>query len=242
MRNYLTFFNEQKAINGTFNAWEYYFRQPTEYSLEDAYNGKNVILSRGIYFHNIVPYGCFDPKKINFFHEVIQDYIHFNEKTLALINTKKQELFGKKRNILGVHSRGTDYRTYLAKGHNKVAELDDLINQTIRLFNDWEMEWVYLASEETIAVDKFYKVFKEKLLVTNSKRINEYNQEMGSSSEINFKREYDNYLKGLECLIDIYLLSECDTIICSKVNGAQAAFEFNGNKYQNKYIFELGIQ
>jgi hypothetical protein len=46
---------------------------------------------------------------------------------------KKQELFGKKKNILGVHSRGSDYRTCLAKKHNKVAELDDLINKTIYL-------------------------------------------------------------------------------------------------------------
>jgi hypothetical protein len=104
------------------------------------------------------------------------------------------------------------------------------------------MEWVYLSSEEAIAVDKFYEVFKEKLLVTDSKRIHDYKPEMGSSSVIDFKREHDNYLKGLECLLDIYLLSDCDAIICSKANGAQAAFEFNGNKYRHKYIFELGIQ
>jgi hypothetical protein len=168
--------------------------------------------------------------------------MQFNEKTLNLINVKKQELFGKKRNILGVHSRGSDYRTYLAKGHNKVPELDDLINKTICLFNDWKMEWVYLSSEESVVIDKFYEIFREKLLVTDSKRINDYDPKMGQLSEVDFKREHDNYLKGLECLVDIYLLSECDAIICSKVNGAQAAFEFNGNKYKNKYIFELGIQ
>jgi hypothetical protein len=242
MKNYPTYFNERKTLLGTLNAWEYYFKQPTKYTLEEAYNGKNVILGQGIYFQDIVPYGCFESEKIRFVHDVIQNYIQLNDKTLNIINVKKQELFGKKRNILGVHSRGSDYRTYWAKKHNKVAELDDLIDKTLYLFNEWRMEWVYLSSEETIAIDKFYEIFKEKLLVTDSKRINDYTSEMGSISEINLEREYDNYLKGLECLIDIYLLSKCDAIICSKVNGAQAAFEFNGNKYQNKYIFELGIQ
>jgi hypothetical protein len=44
MKNYPPLFNEQKVFNGTLNAWEYYFNQPTNHTLEDAYSGKNVIL------------------------------------------------------------------------------------------------------------------------------------------------------------------------------------------------------
>jgi hypothetical protein len=36
MKNYPTFFNEQKVFAGTFNAWEYYFKQPTKHTLEDT--------------------------------------------------------------------------------------------------------------------------------------------------------------------------------------------------------------
>jgi hypothetical protein len=242
MKNYPTFFNEKEIFDGTLNAWEYYFKQPTKYPLEEVYNAKNVILGQGVYFDDIVPYGCFDPDRVEIASNNIQKYIQFNEKTRDVINEKTHELFSQKKNVLGVHDRGSDYRTHLAKGHNKVPELDDLINKTKYLFSKWNMEWIYLSSEENLAVDKFYEIFGDKLLVTESKRIKNYKPENGYTSEVNFKREHDNYLKSLECLIDIYLLSKCDAIICSKVNGAQAAFEFNGNKYQNKYIFELGIQ
>jgi hypothetical protein len=64
---------------------------------------------------------------------------------------------------------------------------------------------------------------------------------MGFTPTIGFKREHDNYLKGLEYIIDTVLLSACDAIIAPKVNGSMAALEFNGNKYRYKYIYSLGV-
>jgi len=46
MKNYKTYFNETALINGTKNAWEYYFKQPTNYNLDEAYKSKNVVVSK----------------------------------------------------------------------------------------------------------------------------------------------------------------------------------------------------
>ena len=55
-----------------------------------------------------------------------------------------------------------------------------------------------------------------------------------------FKPNNDNYYKGLECLIDMVLLSRCDSLLCSMTNGSLAAIEMNGNNYLNKHIIDLG--
>ncbi len=43
--NYKTQYNVDFPVNGTKNAWEYYFEQPCGYSLEEVYKSKNVRLS-----------------------------------------------------------------------------------------------------------------------------------------------------------------------------------------------------
>lgn len=44
-QNYKTQYNVDFPVNGTFNSWEYYFEQPSVYSLEEIYHSKNVRLS-----------------------------------------------------------------------------------------------------------------------------------------------------------------------------------------------------
>jgi hypothetical protein len=241
MKNYLTYYNENAPINGSLNAWEYYFKQPTEYTLEEAYQSKHVILSQELYQNDKVPmlFSYYnDTDKITYYHQIISKYLKFNDITIEAARKKRELLFSDKKNILGVMSRGTDYR--FASGHNTVPTTNLLIEKTKLLFKDWKMEWVYLVTEENDVVNIFYEAFNTCLLTTDSKRVCNYNANMGFIPQIEFNREKDKYFKGLEYIIDIILLSQCDSIICPKVNGAIAAIELNNNKYRNKYIFELG--
>ena len=43
MENYTTVYNEKKKVCNTFNAWEYYFEQTSNFTLEEVYNSKNFI-------------------------------------------------------------------------------------------------------------------------------------------------------------------------------------------------------
>lgn len=44
-QNYKTQYNVDFPVNGTTNAWEYYFEQPCTYTLEEVYHSTNVRLS-----------------------------------------------------------------------------------------------------------------------------------------------------------------------------------------------------
>jgi hypothetical protein len=45
--NFPTIYNTTNLINNSKNSWEYYFHQPSPYSLEEVYQSKNVFFSSG---------------------------------------------------------------------------------------------------------------------------------------------------------------------------------------------------
>ncbi|GHS86484.1 hypothetical protein FACS189487_00860 [Campylobacterota bacterium] len=241
MQNYKTYFNETELINDTNNAWEYYFCQPLHYTLQDIQYAKNVILSSSFYLFDKVPEFLHKTSDINNYHSVITKYLQFNDITKQYIREQQQKLFNNKSKILGVKYRGTDYKSEsTAGGHFVPASLSDCVAKTKDLLKEWGMEWIYLSTEESAAVECFRQTFGDILIVTDSYRIEHYDAAMGGSVSVEFNRQHDNYLKGLEYIADTVLLSECDALIASKNNGSYAAIGLNNNRYKNKFIFDLG--
>ena len=59
MENYPTIYNEKKKINGTKNAWEYYFEPVSKYSLNEVYKSQNVFITSDK-FGNRMSFNLFD--------------------------------------------------------------------------------------------------------------------------------------------------------------------------------------
>ena len=240
MQNYKTYYNEKEPINGTENSWEYYFKQPTSFTLKDAYKAQNTILAEMKFPSSIIPVFFETNEQIDFFSTWIAKYMQFNEITKKYIEESKQELFNGKKNILGVLYRGTDYLGLKPRNHPILPSIDDCIAKANECLDKWEVDRIFLVTEDMDAVKIFEKTFGEKLIITNSKRIENYKKEMGGIPSLSFERQHDNYLKGLEYIRDVYLLSLCDSIIAPRVNGSTIALALNNNKYKHKYIFSLG--
>ena len=49
MQNFTTIYNEKEKVNGTYNAWNYYFKSFNKYNLNEVYKSKNVIFSNNKY-------------------------------------------------------------------------------------------------------------------------------------------------------------------------------------------------
>ena len=241
MQDYKTFYNVSYPIEieggGALNAWEYYFEQPAGYSLKDIKNAKNVILGdwdnyRADEFPN--PW-----ENIHKYNELVSKYCRFNSKTILASEKKKQIVFQDKRNILGVLHRGTDYKT--SKGSNLTASLEQIIEKVRLVFQEEKFDYIFLMTEEQEAVDEFRKVFAQLLMVSDSERITNYNAKDGLLPDIIQKTSSSPYERNLEYLTDTILLSQCDGIIASKVNGTLLALGLNNNKYRYSYIFDLGV-
>lgn len=68
-----------------------------------------------------------------------------------------------------------------------------------------------------------------------------YESTIKYSFSYKFDREFDAYLKGEEYLTEIYILSKCNCLLSSRVGILAAALPMNGGKYEEKYIYDLGL-
>ena len=54
MENFTTIYNEKNKIQGKLNAWEYYFKPVSRYSLKKVIKNKNVIISSSKIYNNMI--------------------------------------------------------------------------------------------------------------------------------------------------------------------------------------------
>lgn len=242
MKNYSNMYLDDDK-KGKCNAWEYYFLQPNNYSfgLEDAYKSKKVILSNG-----------FSVKKekieasINFlntdifakYRRIYKESIHINDQIYDYLNQEKKKLFGKKKNILGVFCRGTDYTTLKPFGHPIQPEIDKIFNKVNELKNKWKCENIYLCTEDTNIIKEFKIKYKDSVIITDRSFIN-YNEKK-LLADYSLERENDKYYQGLDYLTQIYILSQCDYLLAGLASGSVAVLLMENN-FKDKYIWDLGF-
>ena len=101
---------EKKAVNGTHNAFEYYYDQVSDVSVEDAWKSRNVCLQRNA---NVLcrdmPFGYdYTDAQIDRLARVYAKYFHLNSVTEKQINHDMDHLLCGNR-TLGINIRGTDF-------------------------------------------------------------------------------------------------------------------------------------
>ena len=109
MKNYPSLHNEIHPINKNKNAWEYYFKKINKYSLNEVYKSKNVYVSSKTFQKKMF---------LDMTNNEISRYfskIKIKKEILQKINIFNKEKFKKNDKILGVHFRGSTYKT--ARGH-----------------------------------------------------------------------------------------------------------------------------
>ena len=140
--------------------------------------------------------------------------------------------------VLGVVFRGTDYRNRQVPGEHRQPGIEDLIAKTKVLMHEWGCDHVFLATEDKGAVEIFKESLGDQLVYTQKER---YDSSVAYTQTHQFDREFDRYLKGEEYLTEIYILSKCNCLLSSRVGILGVALPMNAGKYENKYIYDLGV-
>lgn len=240
MQYYKTLYNEKKAVNGTRNAWEYYFEQPDNLSVNKALKSGNFILSSGEYPYEYVPYYVFGIKdqrnlisreNVNRLFPYYEQYVRIKKDIIDEADKMFSRMVQKSERVLGVHFRGTDLRS--AKNHPETPSLtqyDAVVSEMIR---DDKYDKILLCTDEMDILYHFKNEYPDKVVYTDSLR-----SEDGTPVHKSKKRtrENDNYLKGKEVLLDALLLSRCDSIVCGHSNVAYASILMNNNHYRKVTI------
>lgn len=239
MQNYRNTYLEEDKF-GRENSWEYYFSQPAGISLEEAYQSKNVIISQGAPIdwpndkRELVVY----KKLIRKRWKIIADrYINIQQDILDEVKRQKKLLFAEQDRVLGVKLRGTDYTALKPKGHSKQPEIADVIKKTKSVLKKYNCNKIYLSTEDQTIFKWFKKEFSD-MIVTSEQHFYDYDG-VHYISDMKSERENDAYLQGLEYLISLLILAECNCFIAGRNGGSVGTLLFAQN-YEYEYIWNLG--
>ena len=236
MENFSTFYNEQSVIASTKNAWEYYFTQPSRFSLRDVYKSKRVVFCYGSggsafgAYYNFVKAG-----------KMAERFLHVQPSVLAEVEAFRKEHF-ENRSVLGVHFRGQEMKT--AKGHPAPPTEAQMLERTRELLQRFSIDKIYIVSEDQGYVDLFKNEFRERVLCTDSFRTHGENAYKMPPTV----RSLHMYNLGREILRDTLLLSQTDYLLAS--GKGELAFGsgvslmaqlWNGGRYRHMELVYNGI-
>lgn len=228
--------------DGSSNAWDFFFLQPSDITLEDAYKRKKVLIS-GWTFKDINPNAVFSSKvffdqKLNTeCHELLSN-LQFNEDVIALCNEEGKKI--KIRDCLGVYLRGTDYVKLKPSGEYVQPTAKQVINKIDEFVDQYGIIPIYLVTEDGSIYEEIKKYYENEIrLVSFDKFIYRYKGDTFlSKSGI---LDEDKKKRGINYLVKMLLLSECKYLISSITMGSMFSFGLNGGKYEDQYIFDLGL-
>lgn len=232
MENFPTIYNEKNRILNTYNSWEYYFNQLSDYSLDEIYQSKNVIISESNFYS----------KEENFFYnitesndlvKILNEEINLKKIKKKLVYYLKDKLFENKK-ILGVHFRGT---TYKIAGSAYAITPNQMINKINEIFSKENYEKIFLVTEDLKNFNSILNYFDKKVIFLKSSKKGIKNQEVWD----NYSRTRHRYKLGRNILVETYLLSFCDGYIDIDTNPREIAHGLNLNKNQKRYTIDNGF-
>lgn len=225
------------ALLGKENAYEYYFEQPMNYSLNDICHDAITMLCKG------------EPSPIQFtnrrntvkrkWKKLANKYIKINELCLEQMNEQYDKLGMASESILGVNIRSTDYVSLNIKGLPKQPDNEIIIEKCHKIMKRYGIKKIFMCCDNEEAIKMFKKEFGEDTVLVNERKFYPLNSDL-SNPMINFERENDTYLKGLEYLTSVYLLSRCDYLVGGLSGASVAAQLLKKNKYKKIYIWRSG--
>ncbi len=223
MLNFPTIYNEKNKIDGTLNAWEYYFEPVSRYSLEEVYKSKNVLITSNK-FEKYMSLDLFDKK-----FKKVKNKIVIKKKILELYKREKSIKFKNEKKILGIHFRGTTYK--VARNHSFPLNKSLMKENIDNLMKKYKYNKIFLVTEEKNYINFFKKNYENKLIYCDSFR---------SSREDAFQiypRKLHRYKLGKEIFIETLLLAQCKGITYVKSNVSSAAIFFSKAKLKTHPLF-----
>ena len=205
------------------NAWEYFFKQPYNFSLDIIDEIEN---SQIVQWESEIEYDYpleLDPMPLNKQNiEQVQHlndhikYLQFSDELQKYIDENYKKIVGDETEILGIAARGTDYKALQPYYHPIPAKTSQLINEAKSLIKKYHYKKIYVATEDKQIYETFKKEFGDMLLPNIQYMYDKYeNAENIYLARVKVNRPNNNYLLGMEYLLSMYILSRCKSFIAS---------------------------
>ncbi len=227
MKNFKTIYNEKSGKFKEKNLWNLFFYNISNIKLNEAYRSKNVIFSSDIF-----------PQITNF-----DDWEKNNLKNILKKNIKIKSPFINKQNefiknkfkgkILGLHFRGTSYKT--ARSHALQPDKKTMIKLLDIILKKNNYKKIFVVTEEKKYLESLKNYYKDKIIYLDKS----YRSYKDDSFKI-YPRKNHRYFLAEDILIETLILSCCDGIISNTTNVEKAA-RFLSKKKQKIHKIFLGL-
>lgn len=234
--------DENQFNNGVYNdVWGMFFQQVSDYSLEEVYNSKNVIIGQeGKMGAN--PYLMYVEYHSNI-GPLMKKYLKLNNSIESYCSKVREELaIPKGSKVLGVVGRGTDfYNPGVAALHTLPLDANGIVKKAREVYEKGEYDYIFLATEDQNVFDTFMasdlskvtKHIKQNRYSIDAKKELLHNKylEENKSGNRNGYEEAKGYLAILE------MLRRCNGIVASTDCGAvDYAMSMTDNELEDLYI------
>lgn len=225
MENFPTWYNEKKRIYNTCNAWEYYFKNLSNYKLKEVYKSKHVIFTSREFYEE------FDvlPSKKNI--DTYKKYIKIHPRHIIASNLYYKKNFKKTDKVLGVYLRGGEVKT--APRHPYPPTKKQVLYALKKIMKNQNYNKIFLSTKEAEYINLIKNNFSQEIFVFNS-----YDSKFDIFQVYN--RKNHRYLLGEEILREAIVLSKLDGLFFNLSNVVLGSQILNINKKQKKYFIYNG--
>lgn len=240
------------------NAWEMYFEQFSEYSMQEVLNSKHVLYSGSYVVDSALAFyhdNKFDTDTVRKYLEVHNRFFHLRQDLAEKYNETVKTLLGNKR-VLGTNIRegymvlanGRDnkeksYNGQYIEGHPKQPNIEELCNLLEQKKAEWDCDYIYAECETEYVENILRKRFGERFICSSRKRrkVSDLSLDSWNKACPDFMNNYGRYQNNVSYLESIYLLSRCTSLYAGKSSGTVVACFWNNDKYEHLEIINKGV-
>ena len=243
MENYPTLYSEDEPVNGTANAWNYYFDDVAGISLHEVYKKGNYVMGKDKSLSKYAEKYCEriyrfpTHRTVSYYEPLIGKYLRIREDLIKEFNAAWEKNVSGGEQTLGIHIRGTDMKNNL--GHPMPADAQTYLKRTKEFLESHsDVNKIFLATDENNVKEEFEKAFgntKYRLFINEVFRAwdtNEGKKTGVHELEIENPRPLHKYLLGKEVLQDAWFLHKCDYLMCGHSNITNVVIMWNANQYK----------
>ncbi len=216
MKNFPVIYNEAggdllpKDVVDAGNAWEYYFRQVSGYSLDDVYRSRHCVITDGAWPEGMTMSVASDPSLADIWDKYIRVRPEISDYVAGFVD---EHFAGKK--VLGVHFRGQELRT--TPSHPMPPTPEQVVRRMRAILGGGGFGAVFLSTEEKEYLDIIASEFGGMVCHTN------YFRTHGRNAYLMRPRDNHRFLLGKEVLQDMLILSRCDHLVRCGSNVSEVA-------------------
>ena len=239
------------------NAWDYYFKPFSDYSMKDVLESKHVTLSYGFLVKEARPF----VKDYDFNRDIVERtlpvhnrYFHLKDDLKLKFEEDAKKIFAGKR-VLGTNIREgyivlangkknneKYYKGLTIDGHPIQQDIYELCNELEAKMKEWKCDYLYAEFQTTYIKNILESRFGDRFIHSDRKLKEVSDLSLKSWVEESKNNPITNRVQNnIEYLESIYFLSKCTSLYSSKCSGTVVAALWNNNEYENMEIINRGV-